>query len=64
MRNQGALDEERIIEGAQELVKEKLSQNYDHSPKEAIGLVERFSEAKNANQSNSIDIKNIFKEDK
>lgn len=74
IRAQGALDEQSIYEAAADAIKDKLSRDYDNQPKETLGLLNSFEEAKNtadaakvtapssADASRGIDIKNIFKD--
>lgn len=64
IRNQGALDETQIFESAVDVLKDKLSQEYDNQPKEYVGLLNSFSEAKTSatTATPNIDIKNIFKD--
>lgn len=69
IRAQGALDETSIYEAAADVIKDKLSRDYDNQPKEGLGLLSSFEEAKSAaaasattDPSRSIDIKNIFKD--
>lgn len=63
IKAQGALDDNQIYEAAVDIVKDKLSKDYDNHPKESIGLLSSFSEAKSsAEVAPNIDIKNIFKD--
>lgn len=59
IKAQGALDDNQIFEAAAEVV----SEDYDNQPKESVGLLSSFSEAKStAEGMRNIDIKNIFKD--
>lgn len=63
IKAQGALDDNHIYEAAAEVVKDKLSKDYDNQPKESVGLLSSYSEAKSTAEGNrNIDIKNIFKD--
>lgn len=60
-KSQGALDETKIIEVAQDFVRDKMKERFD-SQKDPIGLVHNFTEAskdKKAAQMN-VDVKSIF----
>lgn len=61
IKSQGALDEDKIVEVAHDIVKDKMKERFE-SHKESIGLVSSFSEAtKDANAKTSIvDVKNLF----
>lgn len=69
IRSQGALNEEAIFDAAVEVIKDKLSKEYDNQPRDSPGLLDSFSEAKTSAATTAgtapgtranIDIKNIF----
>lgn len=69
LKSQGALDEDKIIEVAQDIVRDKLRERFE-SQKETIGLVSSFTEATKVQpapkpenptaKTPTIDLKNIF----
>lgn len=65
LKGQGALDDEKIFETAQEMLKEEIQkrassgQPGEEEYRESPGLVSSFSEAKN---TATVNIKDIFKE--
>ncbi len=62
IKSQGALDEDKIIEVAQDIVREKMRERFE-SQKEPIGLVNSFTEASSIQSQtprSTVDIKNIF----
>lgn len=72
IKEQGAISEEAIFDAAVEVIKDKLSKEYDNQPRDSPGLLDSFSEAKTsaageradkgvASKAN-IDFKNIFNE--
>lgn len=68
IRTQGALDEGAIFEAAADMVRDKASQDLDNQPRESLGLVDSFAEAKTTSAAASgaaqtnVDLKNIFKD--
>lgn len=71
IRAQGALDEDAIFEAAADMVRDKISQDWDNQPRESLGLADSFAEAKTVTKKDStpagaaqsnIDLKNIFKD--
>lgn len=71
IKEQGAISEEAIFDAAVEVIKDKLSKEYDNQPRDSPGLLDSFSEAKTtaaaaisdkkgtAAKAN-VDFKNIF----
>ncbi|KAJ6638006.1 28S ribosomal protein S23, mitochondrial [Pseudolycoriella hygida] len=59
VKSQGALDEEQIIEVAQDIVRDKMKER-SGSQKEPVGLVSSFTEATKESNRSTVDIKNIF----
>lgn len=73
IKEQGAISEEAIFEAAVEVIKDKLSKEYDNQPRDSPGLLDSFSEAKTtaaaavkdkasaaASTKANVDFKNIF----
>lgn len=64
VKAQGALDEDKIVEVAQDIARDKLKERYE-SQKDSIGLVDSFVEAKETKvsataPSATVDIKGLF----
>lgn len=67
---QGAISDEAIFDAAVEVIKDKLSKEYDNQPRDSPGLLDSFAEAKTAAHVTdkgstgaskaNIDFKNIF----
>lgn len=62
IKSQGALDEEKIIEVAQDIVRDKMKERFDGL--KDIGLVNSFTEASkernSSPQATTVDVKSIF----
>lgn len=61
IKSQGALDEDKIIEVAQDIVRDKMRERFE-SQKESIGLVDSFTEASKERKTSEavVDVKSIF----
>lgn len=61
IKSQGALDEDKIIEVAQDIVRDKMKERFE-SQKDSIGLVNSFSEATKDRKTSQaiVDVKSIF----
>ena len=61
IKSQGALDEEKIMEVAQDIVRDKMKERFE-SQKEPIGLVNSFNEAAKERKTPQaqVDVKSLF----
>lgn len=61
IKSQGALDEDKVMEVAQDIVKDKMNERFE-SQREPIGLVNSFAEAAKERKTPQahVDVKSIF----
>lgn len=61
IKSQGALDEDKIIEVAQDIVKDKMKERFE-SQREPIGLVNSFTEAAEEQKTAQVkvNVKSLF----
>lgn len=61
LKSQGALDEGKIMEVAQDIVRDKMKERFE-GQKESIGLVDSFTEASRERKTSQtmVDVKSIF----